>query len=82
MLIDGEDLDHLYVHPEAQSRGIGSALLHKAQTLSPRRVALATFQRNSRARTFYETHGFRVVRFTNGQNEENEPDVHYMWKAP
>jgi ribosomal protein S18 acetylase RimI-like enzyme len=26
MLIDGEYLDHLYVHPEAQGCGIGSAL--------------------------------------------------------
>jgi ribosomal protein S18 acetylase RimI-like enzyme len=40
MLIDGEHLDHLYIHPEAQGRGVGSALLRKARSLSPRRIAL------------------------------------------
>jgi len=81
MLIDGEHLDHLYVHPEAQGRGVGSTLLHKARSLSPRRIALVTFQRNVSARTFYEKHGFRPLRFTAGENEEGEPDVHYLWEA-
>ena len=39
MLVDGEHLDHLYVHPEAQGRGVGLALLHKARSLSPRAFA-------------------------------------------
>jgi ribosomal protein S18 acetylase RimI-like enzyme len=82
MLIDGENLDHLYVRPEAQGCGVGSALLRKARSLSPRRVALVTFQRNARARAFYEKHGFRPLRFTDGENEEGEPDVHYLWEAP
>lgn len=81
MLIDGEHLDHLYIHPEAQGCGVGSALLHKARSLSPRRVALVTFQRNASARAFYEKHGFRALRFTGGENEEGEPDVHYLWEA-
>ena len=81
MLIDGEGLDHLFVHPLAQGRGIGSALLDKARSLSPRRITLATFQRNARARAFYEKHGFQAVRFTDGENEEGEPDVHYLWEA-
>ena len=81
MLINGEDLDHLYIHPDSQGQGIGLALLDKARSLSPRCVALATFQRNTRARAFYEKHGFRAVRFTDGENEEREPDVHYGWQA-
>jgi ribosomal protein S18 acetylase RimI-like enzyme len=81
MLIDGEHLDHLYVHPEAQGQGVGAALLDKARSLSPRRLALVTFQRNAGARTFYEKHGFRPLRFTAGENEEGEPDVHYLWEA-
>jgi ribosomal protein S18 acetylase RimI-like enzyme len=81
MLIDGEYLDHLYVRPEAQGCGVGSALLRKARSLSPRRVALVTFQRNANARAFYEKHGFRPFRFTDGENEEGEPDVHYVWEA-
>jgi ribosomal protein S18 acetylase RimI-like enzyme len=82
MLIDGEDLDHLYVHPDSQGRGVGTALLRKALSLSPRRVVLATSQRNTRARAFYEKHGFRATHFTEGENEEREPDVHYAWEPP
>src|SRR4051812_17162424 len=46
MLIDGENLDHLYVRPGWQRRGIGLALLRKAKELSPQRLQLWTFQRN------------------------------------
>jgi ribosomal protein S18 acetylase RimI-like enzyme len=81
MLIDDETLDHLYVRPEAQGCGVGSALLRQARSLSPRRVALVTFQRNASARAFYERRGFRPLRFTDGENEEGEPDVHYVWEA-
>lgn len=80
MLIDGEDLDHLYVAPAYQGQGFGSALLVKAKTLSPGRLGLWTFQRNARARGFYEAHGFSVVRQTDGENEEGEPDVRYEWR--
>jgi ribosomal protein S18 acetylase RimI-like enzyme len=79
MLIDGEHLDHLYVRPGWQRRGIGLSLLTKAKVLSPRRLELWTFQRNSNARAFYEAHGFHVVECTDGHNEENEPDVKYEW---
>jgi len=34
MLIDGEDIDHLYVRPGWQRRGIGLSLLDKAKALS------------------------------------------------
>ena len=79
MGIDGENLDHLYVLPGVQRRGVGTSLLCKAKTLSPQRLLLSVFQRNTDATTFYESRGFRVVGFTDGQNEENEPDVQYAW---
>jgi GNAT superfamily N-acetyltransferase len=79
MLIDGEHLDHLYVGPSWQRRGVGLSLLNKAKALSPRRLGLWTFQRNANARAFYEAHGFRAVARTDGRNEENEPDVKYEW---
>jgi ribosomal protein S18 acetylase RimI-like enzyme len=82
MLINGEDLDHLYVHPDSQGQGVGTALLRKALSLSPRCVVLATSQRNTRARAFYEKHGFRATHYTEGDNEEREPDVHYAWEPP
>lgn len=81
MLIDGKDLDHLYVRPGWQRRGIGLSLLDKAKTLSSHLV-LSTFQRNANARAFYEAHGFRIIGYSDGRNEENEPDVQYSWNAP
>jgi ribosomal protein S18 acetylase RimI-like enzyme len=81
MLLNGEDLDHLYVGPRWQRHGIGRKLLDKAKMLSPKRLALTTFKKNTRAQAFYEAHGFYAVGFTEGRNEENEPDMQYVWKA-
>jgi GNAT superfamily N-acetyltransferase len=73
-------LGHLYVHPEAQSRGIGTALLGLVKAERPSGFRLWTFQRNVGARRFYERNGCRVVRLTDGRdNEEQEPDVLYEW---
>ena len=80
MLVDGENLDHLYVAPGWQGFGFGSALVAKAKILSPRRLVLWTFQRNERARQFYKAHGLRSIAQTEGENEENEPDVQYEWR--
>jgi hypothetical protein len=43
---------------------------------------LWTFQKNARARRFYEQRGFTAVRFTEGEgNIEKEPDVLYAWSG-
>ncbi|MHB8732359.1 MAG: GNAT family N-acetyltransferase [bacterium] len=80
-LNEGRDhLDHLYLLPGWYGRGIGSALLAKAKELSVGRLRLFTFQRNARARAFYEARGFTVVDLNGGsRNEEREPDVLYEW---
>jgi DNA-3-methyladenine glycosylase I len=81
LALDGEHLDHLYIAPGDQGQGIGSQLLELAKRLSPGRLELWAFQRNTRARTFYETRGFRPVELTEGSaNEEREPDVRYEWR--
>ncbi len=73
-------IDHLYLLPEAQGKGIGSSLLNIALGKA-NEYQLWTFQRNTAARAFYEAKGFKVVRETDGQdNEEKEPDVLYRWK--
>jgi GNAT superfamily N-acetyltransferase len=76
-------VDQLYVLPVAQGRGVGSKLLQVAQG-SFDRLQLWTFQRNGRARRFYEARGFALVRETDGAgNEESEPDALYCWtRAP
>lgn len=71
-------VEHLYVERDHWGAGIGSALLAKAMA-SNDALQLWTFQRNERARGFYERHGFRCVRTTEGDNEEREPDALYAW---
>jgi ribosomal protein S18 acetylase RimI-like enzyme len=75
------ELEQLYVRPGYQGRGVGRMLLEHAKTLEPRGIELWVFQRNTRARAFYEAHGFQPVSFTDGsRNEEREPDARYAWK--
>jgi GNAT superfamily N-acetyltransferase len=72
-------IDQLYVLPKAQGGGVGGALLEVAQR-SFDRLQLWTFQRNVRARRFYEARGFALIRETDGAgNEEREPDALYLW---
>jgi GNAT superfamily N-acetyltransferase len=79
----GDHVDHLYVLPGYYRQGIGGRLLAKAKALSPTRLRLFTFQRNERARTFYEARGFVAASLSDGSaNEEREPDVLYEWIAP
>jgi ribosomal protein S18 acetylase RimI-like enzyme len=73
-------IDQLYVLPTDQRRGIGTELLQVAQS-SLDCLHLWTFQRNIRARRFYEAKGFALVEETDGRrNEEKEPDALYLWK--
>jgi ribosomal protein S18 acetylase RimI-like enzyme len=75
------ELEQLYVRPGHQGRGVGSLLLKHAKTLEPQGLELWVFQRNTRARAFYEAHDFQAVSFTDGsRNEEREPDARYAWK--
>lgn len=76
--LKGQVLEQLYVLPDAQRQGIGSALLQHAIEHAGETLELWTFQRNTTARTFYEQRGFVTVEFTDGDgNEEHEPDVRY-----
>ena len=77
----GSLLEHLYVEPTAQGRGIGSALLALAKELRPAGFDLWVFQRNEQARAFYERRGLCLVELTDGAgNEEREPDARYEWR--
>jgi putative acetyltransferase len=69
------------VFPEHQRRGVGTALLRKARECSPIELRLFTFQRNGKARAFYEKHGFSVAALGISPAPELEPDVEYRWVA-
>ena len=73
-------IDHLYVHPDYQNRGIGKALLDHARRLSPEHIWLYTLQNNINARAFYEKNGFIPEKFGVSPPPENEPDVEYHWR--
>jgi GNAT superfamily N-acetyltransferase len=82
LTLDGDDLDQLYVDPDAAGQGVGSALVDLAKDLRPGGLALWTFQSNTRAQAFYRHHGFAEVRRTDGAaNEEHAPDVRMVWGA-
>jgi ribosomal protein S18 acetylase RimI-like enzyme len=78
--LEGDHVDHLYIAPAYQGRGIGDKLLALAKELRPDGLTLWTFQRNAPARRFYEARGFVASEFTDGsRNEERVPDVLYTW---
>jgi ribosomal protein S18 acetylase RimI-like enzyme len=82
MVLEGEEIEQLYILPEFQRRGLGDRLVAKAKQLSPRRLGLYTFQSNTLARRFYEDRGFVAIRFIDGaDNEERQPDIYYEWRA-
>jgi GNAT superfamily N-acetyltransferase len=79
--LDGDEVDHLYIRPDAQRRGLGSALLDAAKARRPAGLALWAFQRNAPALAFYARHGFTELHRTDGRdNEEREPDVRLRWR--
>jgi ribosomal protein S18 acetylase RimI-like enzyme len=73
-------LEHIYVDPERQNRGLGTEMLAAVIERMPEGFSLWTFQKNEGARRFYERHGLDAVEFTDGRdNIEREPDVRYEW---
>jgi GNAT superfamily N-acetyltransferase len=80
-VVIGENLvQHLYVRPDRQRRGTGTALLEQAKQRRPGGLRLWLFQQNDGARRFYKRHGFRLVELTDGSgNEEGLPDALYEW---
>ena len=72
-------IDQLYVLPGFLRKGIGTELLSHALRILPRPIHLWTFQQNYRAISFYERYGFRAIRYTDGEtNEEKCPDILYQ----
>ena len=78
-----EEIRLLHTHPDFIGRGAGSLLLNAAKSRDAAALELWCFQANLPARRFYEARGFRPIKFTNGEhNEENTPDLRYRWEQP
>jgi GNAT superfamily N-acetyltransferase len=72
-------INQLYVLPGWEGKGIGHRLLQHAQHVLPKPIHLYTFQQNMNARRFYENHGYKATKFSDGSNnEENCPDILYV----
>ena len=69
-------LDELYVAPELRGRGMGSALLAAAETITRRRggelLEINVDGRDTDARRFYERHGY-----TNTEEGDDQPLLYY-----
>lgn len=81
LVLDGGELDQLYVDPAETGGGIGSRLVAHAQRRRPDGLALWTFRANGRARAFYRHHAFEEGRTTDAENEEGAPDVRLTWRT-
>ncbi|MFC8801755.1 GNAT family N-acetyltransferase [Promicromonospora sp. NPDC057138] len=81
MVLDGDELEQLYLDPDRRGHGLGDRFVDLAKQLRPDGLSLRTFQVNAGARRFYERHGFVAVEHGDGsRNEEREPDVRYVWR--
>ena len=73
-------ISQLFVDPQCQSQGVGTALVERAQSKNDDLRTWA-FQSDGPARRFLERHGFVAEEFTDGsENEEHLPDVRYRWQ--
>ncbi len=78
---DREWIHHLYILPELTGHGLGTQLMKLAKKGS-KALQLWAFKRNQSAIDFYKKHGFKIIKETNGaENEEKEPDVLMQWTA-
>ncbi|MEM9577738.1 MAG: GNAT family N-acetyltransferase [Pseudomonadota bacterium] len=73
------DVHALYLLPDAQGMGVGTALLDDAKSVSDR-LSLWTYEANQRAMRFYRQRGFLEVDRTEGSgNEAGLPDIRFAW---
>ncbi|HEU4336276.1 MAG TPA: GNAT family N-acetyltransferase [Nocardioides sp.] len=73
-------LDDLYVHPDHQGHGVGSALFELVASARPDGFCLWVFESNAPARAFYRRHGCIELERTDGSaNEERAPDIRVAW---
>ena len=63
-------LHHLFVSPQVQGQGVGSALLQHVQRQFTAKGALKCLLKNHAALTFYQRHGWQLVGY--GESSEGQ----------
>lgn len=81
MALDAENDIVTALYVATPGKGLGRILLDHAKA-GRDRLDLWTFVANSGARRFYAREGFVEVRRTDGENEENLPDILLRWSSP
>ena len=77
---DGVRIHALYTEPQWRGRGAGAQLVREAMD-TIEWLELWTAQANAGARRFYGAQGFREMRLTQGEgNDEGVPDVFMKWE--
>jgi chorismate mutase/GNAT superfamily N-acetyltransferase len=80
VVLEGEWVNLLFVHPGRPARGVGAALLDLVRSLRPHGFGLRVYQINERARAFYAKHGLVELERTDGSGYlDAEPDVQMAW---
>jgi ribosomal protein S18 acetylase RimI-like enzyme len=72
-------IDQIFVAPAAKGTGVGRLLLDFAKSEFPEGIVLVTHSANSRARAFYERHGF-VLERTEDDPAHRREKCHYSWR--
>ncbi|WP_170473753.1 GNAT family N-acetyltransferase [Ruegeria arenilitoris] len=77
----GVEIHSLYIEQAFRGQGIGRYLLDHAK-LEQTELSLFAFQANAGACRFYERNGFsEAARSDGAENDENLPDVKYVWHS-
>ena len=80
VLLEGDWVNLIFVHPDRPARGVGAALLDLVKSLRPRGFGLRVYQANERARAFYLRHGLVELERTDGSSyRDAEPDLQMAW---
>ncbi len=78
VIVRERELNQLFIDPNYQNQGIGSALMNKAKEICPQGLKLTVLQQNITACRFYKKHGFTAGKLSinkvNGQ-----PCIEYSW---
>ena len=69
----------LYVAAPERRQGVGAQLMTYVKAQNPDGLSLRTFQANEDAIRFYRRNGFAETDRSDGDNEENLPDILFRW---